>query len=64
MEQARRTTLVLCDENTGVTATCERTGRDHYRLEICDGQSTNAATVNRTVLRQVLRSGTTIQARI
>lgn len=65
----RRTTLVLWDERHGLTATCERdesiTGRGRrYILEIFDGKSVEYMKIDRTLLKQVLRTGTTIKARV
>lgn len=65
----QRTTLLLRDDRHGMTATCERdttaTGRERrYTLDIWDGKSTTRMHVARTLLKQVLRTGTTITARV
>lgn len=66
-ERLPRTMLVLEDDRRGVIATCVRDtafkGR-RYVLDIFDGTSSCSTNVDRTLLKQVLRSGAKITARI
>lgn len=68
-ERLPRTTLIIWDERHGLTATCQRDesikGRGRrYIVEIYDGKSVEYMKMDRTLLKQVLRSGAKITARI